>query len=242
MRLPHDHPQRLALHEEVHARPSEALRTPLRVTFLALASEPSEREQEWAHVRSLAARYGVDLPETGLNHCSVDLGSFRLKWERHSEFARYKFIVAGLGDAPFATPAIDVVPQDWLAGLTGKVMVAAHVALARAPEQPLGHDAMSAELFDGNIVVGANIADGAGAAYTDFHLHDGFSRVLIEDRSMSARQAGRMVQRLLEIETYRMMALLALPVAQQLAPFLGATEHELSEITTVLAEATEADE
>jgi uncharacterized membrane-anchored protein len=242
MRLPPDHPQRLVLHEEVHARPSEALRAPLRITYLALASDLGEREREWAHVRELAARHGVMLPEAGVNHCSVDLGHFRLKWERHSEFARYKFIVPGSGSPPFAEPALQAVPADWLDGLSGKVMVAAHVELLPAADPPSSHDEMSARMFDGNIVVGARIADGAGAAYTDFHLHGGFSRILVEDRSMTARQAGRMIQRLLEIETYRMMALLALPVAQQLTPFLASAERELSEITTVLAEATEADE
>jgi uncharacterized membrane-anchored protein len=45
-----------------------------------------------------------------------------------------------------------------------------------------------------------------------------------------------------EIETYRMMALLALPVAHQLSPFLSQAERELSEITTMLAGATESDE
>ena len=59
---------------------------------------------------------------------------------------------------------------------------------------------------------------------------------------MSPRQTGRIVQRLLEIETYRMMALLALPVARSLAPFLRASEQELAEITSVMGGAGAADE
>jgi hypothetical protein len=51
-----------------------------------------------------------------------------------------------------------------------------------------------------------------------------------------------MMQRLLEIDTYRLMALLALPVAQALSPWLNQAERELAEVTNVLAEATEADE
>ena len=91
-------------------------------------------------------------------------------------------------------------------------------------------------------MIGSRIADGAGDAFTDFRLHDGCSRFLVRNRTMSPRQAGRMVQRLLEIETYRMMALLALPVAQQLTPYLSASERELSQITTLLAASTETDE
>jgi uncharacterized membrane-anchored protein len=241
-RLPSDHPLRLELHEEVHARPSEALQTPLRLTFLALASDASNRQREWEHVRELAARFGVDLPDQPLNHLSADLGAFRIKFERHSEFARYKFIVPGLQGAPFDHPAETQVPADWLAALPGTVMVAAHAALVQATEGDVTGDQLSGALFAGNIVLGSRIADGAGDAFTDFRLHDGYSRFLVRNRTLTPRQAGRMVQRLLEIETYRMMALLALPVAQQLSPYLLAAERELSQITLLLADSTETDE
>jgi uncharacterized membrane-anchored protein len=242
MKLPPDHPQRIELHEEVHARPPEALAAPLRITFLALASDSSAREQEWQHVRALAAGHGVELPASGVNHCSVDLGRFRLKWERHSEFARYKFVVPGTVDQPFDETALQAVPAEWLAALPGTVMVAAHAAVVRGTASSAGHEALAAAYFDGNILVGAKVADGAGEAYTDYRLHDGFSRLLLRDHGMTPRQAGRMLQRLLEIETYRMMALLALPVAQGLTPYLSGAERELSEITSALADATEADE
>jgi uncharacterized membrane-anchored protein len=50
------------------------------------------------------------------------------------------------------------------------------------------------------------------------------------------------VQQLLEIETYRMLSLLALPVARALAPVLDQQERELSAITAALVNAGEADE
>jgi uncharacterized membrane-anchored protein len=134
------------------------------------------------------------------------------------------------------------VPADWLAGLPGQVMVAAHVAFMPAAALDSHPDAVAPRYFGGNMLIGARIADGAGEAYTDFQLHDGFSRLLVVDRGLTTRQAGRMMQRLLEIETYRMMALLALPVAQQLTPFLTHSERELSEITTLLAKSGGTDE
>ena len=59
---------------------------------------------------------------------------------------------------------------------------------------------------------------------------------------MTPRQAGRYVQRLLEIDTYRMVALLALPLARELSPYLAASERELAEITTLMAQEGERDE
>ncbi len=59
---------------------------------------------------------------------------------------------------------------------------------------------------------------------------------------MRAQQGGRLVQRVLEIETYRMMALLGLPFAQQAAASLNAIENELSDLTTAMVDFNDADE
>jgi uncharacterized membrane-anchored protein len=114
----------------------------------------------------------------------------------------------------------------------------------------LGQSAVSEDLeevatkwFDGNVLVGSHVGDNAAIALTDFRVRaDGFSRFLLVDRQMTTRQAGRIVQRMLEIDTYRMMALLALPVAQALAPLITGYERDLSEVTTVLESACEEDE
>lgn len=241
---PTDHPQRFELNDEVHARPPEALQAPQRITFLALFSPATARTDEWQHVCSLARRYQIRPPAEGANHFSADLGPFRLKWERHTEFTRYKFIVPGDGgDDPFAAPALAAVPADWLEGLQGEVMVAAHVALLRAGDGPEDYNAIANRLFAGNPLVGARIAGGAATGLTDFRIHgDGFSRILVLDRSLTRRQAGRMVQRLLEIDAYRMLALLALPVARELGPFLSQCERDLAAVTTTLADARATDE
>jgi uncharacterized membrane-anchored protein len=47
---------------------------------------------------------------------------------------------------------------------------------------------------------------------------------------------------MLEIDTYRMLALLALPVAQGLTPWLTTAERELAQITTQLVDSSEVNE
>lgn len=243
MTLPPDHPQRVELNDEVHARPPEALVPPLRIFYLALFSDWRERERQWLDIQDLARRFDVAPPYAATNHYSADLGPFHLTWERHTEFARYKFIAPGAGGDPFTEPAIAAVPEDWLSRLPGQLVVAAHAALLRGNEQPPDHEMVATRLFGGNALVGATIAGGAATALTDFRIHaDGFSRLLVLDRGMIPRQTGRMVQRLLEIDTYRVMALMALPVARALLPFLAESERELARITRALAGAREADE
>ena len=243
MRLPPDHPQRIELNDEVHARPPEALVAPLRLSFLAIWCDTGLREKEYAHLCDLVDRFGGTRPAPGANHLSIDLGPFRLKWERHTEFSRYKFIVPGADADPFVQPAIACVPADWVAALHGQAMVAAHCALVRGDDAGVDYESLSVRLFRGNGLIGGTIAGGAAVAFTDFRIReDGFSRFYVVDRGMTARQAGRMIQRLMEIDTYRMMALLALPVARQLGPFLNESEHELAHITEALSKATETDE
>jgi uncharacterized membrane-anchored protein len=243
MALPQDHPERIALNDEVHARPPESLVAPLRVSFLALQADLSLREAQWRQVADLAEAFGVAPPAPGVNHYSADLGPFRLKWERHTEFSRYKFITTGGADDPFVKPAIEAVPAAWLAGLLGRVMVAAHVAFLPAGDGPVDYEEVARRHFDGNMLVGGEVAGGAATAVTDFRIHpDGFSRILVRDAGTTPRQAGRTIQRLLEIDTYRMMALLALPTARTLGQSLSRSERELAAITASLATATGEDE
>jgi uncharacterized membrane-anchored protein len=239
-----DHPQRLELNDEVHARPPEALSTPARITFVALYTTWQEREVQHRHLAELIRRYGGEPPAPQANHHSADLGPLRVKWERHTEFTRYQFIAVGCDPRePFAEPAISLLPRDWVAGLPGEVLVATNVALLRAPPDGLDVGDIAGRLFAGNTLIGSDIGGGNGTALTDLRIHpDRFGRLLLLDRRMTRRQAGRMVQRLLEIDAYRILALLALPVARELAPALAAHEQELAQITAALADAGEPDE
>jgi uncharacterized membrane-anchored protein len=233
--LPPDHPQRLTLADEVHARPPEPLETPARASYVALLVEPEERARELAHIATLCERHRITPPGPGTTHFTAQLGTVRLKWERHGEFSGFTFFSAGSGARPFGEPVAALLPVGWLAALPGSTIVAAHAELMQAPAEPLDADTL-AEHFEGNLVVGSQIGDGVGLAYTDFRIHaDGFTRFIVCNRSFTPRQAGRMLQRLFEIEAYRTMALLALPIARRQAPRAVAIERSLAALTDRIA-------
>jgi uncharacterized membrane-anchored protein len=241
--LPADHPLRKQLNDEVHARPSDSLRAPLRVSYLALLSAPAAAAEEWAHIDGLLRRFGFRPPESRSSHFSADLGPFSLRFERHTEFSRYTVTVPGAFDDPFSASALDALPADWVAALKGEVIVASHGAVQGPMQGELNPEELAARHFEGNVLIGSRVGDDAAVALTDFRLRaDGFSRFLIIDRHMTPRQGGRLVQRILEIDTYRIMALLALPVARELTPMLAGYEQELSKVTTVLESADADDE
>lgn len=258
--IPDMHPERFALNYELHARPFEPLLPPVQASYLALVVNAAARSAEQACLEALCLRYGLQPPTPQANHFAGDFGSFRLKFERHTEFTSYTFIVQGavpdtgaesappvMAQAPmapptlFACPAIQSVPLDWLVTLPGQTLVAAHVVVIPAAEAP-AIEALG-PLFGGNHLIGETIADGAGMAITDFRVHeDGFSRFLIADRHLTSTQAGRMMQRLLEIETYLMLALATLPLARRMLPDLVAVDRQVVGITTAMSGRGDKDE
>jgi uncharacterized membrane-anchored protein len=229
--LPPDHPERFRLADEVHARPPEAIATPSRASHIAVLVAVEQRGAEQAHLAALCAQFGVPAPGPDATHFSADLGPVRLKWERHGEFSGYTLFAEGRSAAPFSEPPLSMLPAQWLQGVPGTTIFAAHAELI-----PFEGDTPGAEFlathFGANVPVGAEVGGGTGQAFTDFRIReDGCARFLVLDHGFTPRQAGRMLQRLFEIETYRMMALLALPVAREQAKRIVTIERSLATLT-----------
>jgi uncharacterized membrane-anchored protein len=228
-----EHPLRRPLAGEVHARPYEQVSAPLRASHLAILHDGLGVATERAFLVELLASHGVEPPGDGATHLSRDLGGLRLKWERHTEFSTYTFLRFDSFQTPFAAAALDLAPRDWLDRMPGAVISAVHIAIAATA---FGADPLAA-LFDGNALIGSKVLGGVAEAWTDLRLHaDGFGRILVQDQGMSRGQTGRVMQRLLEIETYRMMALLAFPEARRIHAEVARMDGALADIVTELAD------
>jgi uncharacterized membrane-anchored protein len=237
--LPADHPQRRALADEVHARPPEALATPSRASHLAVLVDAADREREREHLAVLCRLHGLVLPAADANHLILSLGAVRLKWERHGEFSGYTVIADARATAAtgFADSAAALLPPGWLAAVPGRTLMAAHALLLPGGGQAASAEQLAAWFGAGVSVAGSQVAEGAGCAYGDFRLHeDGCCRFVLLDNGFTPRQAGRLLQRLFEIEVYRLLALLALPIAQALSPRVVAIEAALAELTAGIAQ------
>ncbi len=241
MSLFQSHPLRQTLSDEVHARPPVPLDTPELVTYLAFLHEPGSVEREGVHLCQLAEQFGLPTPLTENGHLFLDAGRFRLKWERHNEFSSYTFFRRiRAGDCTEENALLEV-PATWRKSIPGQLIVASHVELRAVAEEP--PDAVMARLSPtGRQTVAARVADEAAWVFTDFQIEDGFSRFLVLDASLTPRQAGRTVQRLLEIETYRVIALLAFPVAKEVGRLLSRAEDELADLMDIIGRAADADD
>jgi uncharacterized membrane-anchored protein len=238
--FPADHPQRITLADEVHARPPQPLPVPARASYVAVLVDAEAREQETRHLQALCRRHNVTPPAADDTHFRATLGALRLKWERHGEFSGYTFSVEGLSEAPFDATAAQLLPAGWLAAVPGRTIAAVHAEVTAATMVAPDSDAL-ARRFGEHPVVGADLAEGAATLYTDFRLHDdGCSRMWLVNRKLTQAQTGRMAQRLFEIEAYRVLALLALPIARRQGPRIAAIEASLAHLTDQMARETQA--
>lgn len=235
-----EHSHRAALNDEVHARPPVRLEGSWQVVYLAVRHAPHERAAHRDGFRGIAKGHGAEVP-VGADHGIVSgPAGLLLKWEGHSEFTGYTFFAPGCRNE---TPEALLDRAGWsmaATSLPGEVFVA--VSLDLVPFEGTSPPSKAFE-SDAPTILGGAIAEGNAWAYTDLRIReDGFTRFLVLNRAMGPGQAGRMVQRLLEIETYRMMALLAFPVARGCASRLAELEGALRALVERISAAKSEDE
>ena len=241
---PLQHPLRVSLHNEIHARPPEAMSAPLAISHVVMVCDAAQLEASRAHVAALLRDHHLPQPDARSTHLRMDIGLFRIRWELHTEFVTWTFIQAAtINPAAVREPAsaIDSVPKDWFAALPGRCLASLHLWVL--PSDTGSDTELVKQMLHEDTLVASTVADGFGEVYTDFVIHaDGFSRMLLMAGGMTPRRLGRLVQRMLEIETYRMAALLGLPAAREASAVLASAERELAELAQAIRTATRDDE
>ncbi len=230
------HPLRHAVTDELHTRTFEPLCAPARVAHFTAVCRENDNAHHERHLLRLLEYFDAPLPEQPLGqHYFADLDSLRLRWERHTEFVTYSLSCEQPFTDPFAQSPLDDLPADWLRELPGEVITVVLLAL-ESRDMPQRTPEDLAELFHGNPVIGAEVAGGAGKAWSDLRIqNDNYGYVLVRDECLSPLQAGRLVKRVLEINTYRAMALLGLPVARETAAMLNLADQRLTEVARSMA-------
>lgn len=209
---------------EVHARPF-ALVGKSRVIFqLAFLTEGGS-VVDHAVLAELARSRGVATPGRDAAHFSMAWGQGTLRWERHTEFSTYFW------DAPapakFGEP-LDTHPFGDQFSAPGNMI--SGIRLEVRTDSPDTQAAL--ERFDPTSLCLSEIKDGQALIATDFRQDgDGLTRILVVDKGMTDAGRGAVVQRLLDIETYRTLATMGLSLARSLSPEMRRIEDGLTKIT-----------
>jgi uncharacterized membrane-anchored protein len=239
------HPLRYALANELHARPFQAMAAPGRLVHLAFKRPEGAAERDTAadraHLAAFLDRHGAPHPAPEAGHFVHDFGRFRLTWESHTEFVAYTLFEAGETDALFEGRLVEIFPEDWLAAAPGLVVSAVELEFLVVPDAAAAERLIEGPLkriFTLESLAMAQLLDGGAHGFGDFRItSDGFVRFAVAVYGqVGARRIGRLAQRLIEVETYRTMAMLGLPAARDAARRLNEIERELTRLIALVAE------
>ena len=228
------HPARPGAIGEVHARPHPAIEAPRLLVQLSFMTEGGSTVDH-AVLADLSRRQGVAAPDRMARHHALKWGKGTLRWERHTEFSTY------LWDGPLnGTPPRPAEETPFGNGFSAPGTVISGIRMEFRP-WTAENEALIAG-FDADSLCRSQVENGAAAIVTDFRQDgDGLTRILVLDRDLSASRRGALAQRLLEIETYRTLAMLGLPLAQSLSARLRRIEDRLAQLTSEMRAAESRD-
>ncbi|MEP4769117.1 MAG: DUF3422 domain-containing protein [Roseibium sp.] len=221
---------------EVHARPFRPLSSPRTVLHYAFLTNTTEAIADHAWLTEFCTSRGISGPTQGARHHSMSFGDGTLSWEQHAEFTTYTWDGAANLDAVFG-PIPSAHPFGAAFQAPGDLLVA--VRLELFPEQV--NDNWRCHFDVGSLTV-SYLEGGSATVATDFRQDgNGLTRFLVLDQSLTEVQSGAVVQRLLEVETYRTLAMLGLFEASGLQPEIRLAEIELADLTKQMKDASALD-
>jgi uncharacterized membrane-anchored protein len=229
-----EHDDRAAVLAELHLRPFLQFSTPHYFRHFAFVIDPRGAAAEHAAFSALCGRLGVPAPTPDARFHRAETGPWTLRWELHAEFASYSW---SIGDAMPGGLVTALPPAFQSYQPAGRLLVQIAIALVPRFED---REAIEQSFSRTSLAI-VNAAEGGARVATDFQADSsGTVRFLIEDLGLTPTRSGRLVQRILELETYRTLALLGLPVARRAEPVVRHIEEELLHLSGAMTQATGA--
>ncbi|HET8727314.1 MAG TPA: DUF3422 family protein, partial [Alphaproteobacteria bacterium] len=231
---PTEHPLRAEIIAEVHARPVDIVSAPARIRRLVLLmpERAGAVDDALEAFRRFCRAHGYEPPMPGSRQHGFSTAARRATWEFHNEFVT----------VTWQAPADD--RENWPDGIgldiLGEARLIGATRIDLVEDSAVPDRLLPGFRLSSLCVVGVDA--GAGEIATDFVTDEaGFTRFEFAAGGMSPLRASIMLRRLMEIDTYRVMALLGLPLARELSPDVREAEHALTALIERLSEATTTD-
>ena len=189
------YPERADIQAEAHARPPLAIAAETAEVWTWVLYDLPSDPAAWLHPFDPVCRHKV-----------IELQGGQLRIERHTEFVS----VTWLGDGPPDAESAIVIAR-----CPGRQLAGARILI-----RPAGWHGVTDELGAGRLFGGEVRFEGVEVA-TDFQVGaDQMVTYTLSGAFEDAFARGRIAKRLIDLETYRMAALLGLPAVRQATPQL----------------------
>jgi uncharacterized membrane-anchored protein len=222
-----EHDNRWLIHAETHARPVPPLAGPATIRRLAFMS--ADRGPDLALLqRRMADLANIPADKAaGARQLEFERDGHSVIWEMHNEFATLTW-KSPLGDS-------NIWPKGIGLELHTSVALVSATCVDVIDDDSVDPPRLG-QLAENSLCHSAIYAGQARIA-TDFVADaDRFVGFVVAAQSCGAQRRGVIVRRLLEIETYRCVALLGLPVARQVGGRVQGYEQGLAAIMAQIGE------
>ena len=233
---------RRALTEELHARSILPLYGEYYVQHVALLGG---RDIGVTYLHQLYQRVNEPAPSTVSKHETLHVDNLLIRWEQHTEFFSVTVYEQGR-DVDFGRARLPLI--ELAEGEELELIVDMRLGILSAqdtPEQdPIERLGSLRERFSDVSLCGVWISDQLGAYFTDYRLHgaDQASAHVLFDCGMTPHQLGRQAVRVIEVETYRVLAMLGYHFALNMNERLSQLESRAHGLITMIASSSTGEE
>ena len=231
----------LSFKDELHARPYIKLGNNLRTFHFAYLIKENDEKKSWNYLDKFLRKINFQkLPNEVSKYWVAEGKDLTVRYECHTEFISLTLIYPNKIENKnkpklFDENFLNLLPIDFLENFPGDHFLSTWIEMAPSNFnfKPIDIE----EFFYHDNFAGSNVAeDGANVFMsfksdrTDF-LGSGFRRVFIQNKNLRTRRTGRLLQRIVELETYQVLSLLGLPQVREETLNLSNLEKQITEIT-----------
>lgn len=219
---------RSALSAELLSYPPLRAEKPCEYLHCARLVDPRDFSNELRKVRIFCERIGCPPPDTSSTFFEGKTEHLHFQWELHSEYA--SVIVATRPNAPKS--ALDNLILEYRDQFAEHVISAAHIRVVSGVESNEERDQTVLEAL-GKKTCGGTVCDSHASIWSTFQINRrGLTPYVVIDQGMTVGRMSRLIRRLAELDTYRMLAIRGLPVAKVLLEDIEEVEERLTSIVT----------
>ena len=231
----------LSFKDELHARPYIKLGNNLRTFHFAYLIKENDEKKSWKYLDNFLRKINFQkLPNEVSKYWVAEGKDLTVRYECHTEFISLTLIYPNKIENKnkpklFDENFLNLLPIKFLENFPGDHFLSTWIEMAPSNFnfRPIDiEDFFYHDNFAGSNVAedGANVFMSFKSDRTDF-LGSGFRRVFIQNKNLRTRRTGRLLQRIVELETYQVLSLLGLPQVRQETLNLSNLEKQITEIT-----------
>ncbi len=227
------------VNDELHARPDMRLRAPVQCYHFLHSHSLKSNVPQNAQITDFCEKSGLAAPSDDMRFHVTTKDDVKLKWEAHTESNSYTIVTQLNENTPTQTTLSDYVQETLQYFGAPTLITGVEITILR--DSDIGETSSfnyAKSLFTQGPILGGWMSDKHATVWSSYRPDEkGFIKFIIVGHNIGEGRLGRLVHRLLDIEDYRMKAMMALPEAHNVMKNLNEQEPLIDHIMERLANA-----